>query len=874
MPPPVSGHYAPLNIAFATKSVPMTGRTPWERDLGGSESALVFAARALAARGHHVDVFTRCGAPGVYDEVTYHDIDSLDQAASIRDWDAFISLRFPDLIAKDLRAGVRMLWCQDVVRQHPIHDTLAWADLLVFVSEWHRRTTVKARPSIGLDAEVVPNPVELSLVPSERAEDVPPLLLHLSRPERGLGPLLDLWPSIRARVPRARLAVARYRSFHEPAGSQVEAFCANMDQRVRATPGASHLGSLSKPQLYEQMSRAALMVYPADFDETSCIAAIEAQACGTPVLATRRGALPETLAPEACVLIDPQSARWKERFADAAAELLFDPERRLAMGAAGRQRAAQHSAEAIAARWEEVIVTRLQGRAARQAPAILRTLAQRGDAAAAQGTAASAPGPAVAPWPGWSQGMWKAITERLPAEGRVVVTGHSAAAAELAGRGSLQPELRPPLSEGGPAAALLDMGALLAADDRPAFLAWCASQVQPGGTVVHALPAAPGAVEGQQVHPTYHDISQWFGEQADIGWTKEANCEWGVPARCWLVSYAAGTAAMQPDSPERKRLLTRPIPSVSVCMIVKDAADTVLTTLHSVLCIADEILILDTGSTDATVQVIRQFEASSPVPVRLRQGPWPDDFSVARNASVEGAQGDWILWIDADERLIGGERLRRLLQSEHYEAYAIKQHNHVFDQGSTKVEIPFRVYRNGRGYRFYGAVHEHPERELNEPIEPWTTAQGVDILHYGYLTEPTRVHKLLKRNLALVNQDFIRYPGRKLSDVLYLRDCINLARFDMRANGAIRPDHLQCLRDAVDRFEQAYFPSRGRYYRLGREFYDQGLMLLGQGRQIVVQVGGEQAQRRVHWYRHPADAVFLAADAARQHVLSSMKEGP
>lgn len=333
---------------------------------------MVFAARALAARGHHVDVFSRCDAPGVYDEVTWHDIAALDEHARVRDWDVFVSLRFPDLLERDIRAGLRVLWCQDIVGHLPLGPILAWADLLVFVSDWHREHDLTNWPLLRSASAVVPNSIDLSLAPAPSPE-APPLLVHISRPERGLRPLLAAWPSIRARVPGARLAVARYRSFHEPAGSEIEAFCLRMDEAVRGTPGAEPVGHLSKPDLYALLSRAALMVYPAEFDETSCIAAIEAQACGLPVVATRRGALPETLAASACALVDP-GERMVERFADCVVELLYDPGARAAMSEAGRRRAADFDAAVIAERWERLFVERLTARAARAQPAILRTL--------------------------------------------------------------------------------------------------------------------------------------------------------------------------------------------------------------------------------------------------------------------------------------------------------------------------------------------------------------------------------------------------------------------------------------------------------------------------------------------------------------------
>jgi len=332
----------------------MSGRTPFERDLGGSESALVFAARALAARGHEIDVFTLCDQPGEVDGVVWYPLDQLDHHARMRDWDVFVSLRFPDLLMRDIRAARRVLWCQDVVAPMPVEAWLAACDRLVFVSEWHRRETIARHPAIEPHTAVVRNPAALELVPRQRDEEEPPLLVHLSRPERGLEALLAAWPSIRTRVPGVRLGVARYRSFHEPRGSWIEAFCQKMDHRVEQTEGAFHLGHLSKPELYDLLSRASLMVYPAEFDETSCIAAIEAQANGCPIVTVARGALPETCSPHAARLVPPGPG-LRARFADAVVELLFDPVRRQAMSRAGRQRALDHAPERIAESGEHAL---------------------------------------------------------------------------------------------------------------------------------------------------------------------------------------------------------------------------------------------------------------------------------------------------------------------------------------------------------------------------------------------------------------------------------------------------------------------------------------------------------------------------------------
>lgn len=528
----------------------------------------------------------------------------------------------------------------------------------------------------------------------------------------------------------------------------------------------------------------------------------------------------------------------RDRFADRVVELLLDPARRARMGAAGRERARQHAVEVIAERWEAAMLQGL-GASTRVAPRW------------------------AAPWPGVREPLWRAIAARLPGGGRVRICGAAQrlppiaeVAQQLAQRADIQ------VVEGENADAILDWGGLCEAEEPTGWLSRVAEQAGPDRPILSVVPWS----EALSPHRSFSSssIAELFDGADEHGLTVEAEDPWSEPARCWLIRWRARRTSHHAPKP----CFSRPRPQVSVCMIVRDCADTVRTALSSVTAIADEIHVLDTGSLDRTIDVVRAFASEIPQPLSITEAKWPGDFAVARNLSIENARGDWILWIDADERMIGAERLRRLTQTEHFEAYAIRQHNHIFDRGHTQIEIPFRLFRNGRGYRFFGAVHEHPERALNEHIEPWTVADGVEIFHAGYLTEAGRVRKLLGRNLRLLNEDFARYPGRMLTDILYLRDCVNLCWFDQRDHGRLRPDHADALRLAIERFEQVYLERRDRYYHLGRKYYDQGLSLLGEGVDVQIRVGinGVPITHRV---RQPADALWLAGGAVHDHLAQS-----
>src|SRR5207244_5735388 len=87
------------------------------------------------------------------------------------------------------------------------------------------------------------------------------------------------------------------------------------------------------------------------------------------------------------------------------------------------------------------------------------------------------------------------------------------------------------------------------------------------------------------------------------------------------------------------------VPLLSLCMIVKDGGDPLRRCLESARGVADEIVVVDTGSRDDSVAVARAAGA------RVLTHAWDDDFAAARNVSLAEAKGEWVLVLDADEEL-------------------------------------------------------------------------------------------------------------------------------------------------------------------------------------------------------------------------------
>ena len=174
---------------------------------------------------------------------------------------------------------------------------------------------------------------------------------------------------------------------------------------------------------------------------------------------------------------------------------------------------------------------------------------------------------------------------------------------------------------------------------------------------------------------------------------------WGEIAEQW-------ESVLEGEVLDRHRPLlakARKTTTIACCMIVKNEAANLARCLASVRPFVDKLHILDTGSTDQTMEVARQFRPDSLVNVPFT------DFADMRNESKFPASSDWILWIDADEVLIGGENLRKYTRTRFHEGYAIQQVQvHMQDKtGKTVADTPIRLFRNRLDYKFVGIIHEH-----------------------------------------------------------------------------------------------------------------------------------------------------------------------
>ncbi len=187
---------------------------------------------------------------------------------------------------------------------------------------------------------------------------------------------------------------------------------------------------------------------------------------------------------------------------------------------------------------------------------------------------------------------------------------------------------------------------------------------------------------------------------------------------------------------------------LSLCMIVRDEQEMLPRCLAAVAEAVDEIVVVDTGSSDATVEIARSFGA------RVLSHEWTGSFAQARNVSFDAAEGDWLIYLDADEVLVSEDAalLRSLTGRTWREAFYLSETNYTgdLDDGTAVTHNALRVFRNRPEYRFEGRLHEQIAGRLPGYLPERLEATGVRIEHYGYLGVVRNAREKSRRNIELL----------------------------------------------------------------------------------------------------------------------------
>lgn len=544
-----------------------------EEGIGGSESAVIHMSRALTLLGRKVLIFNETDRPGVYNGIEYRPQIEFFLMNRVNRVPIFISSRMLLPFQVGVRAEHRVLWAHDDCRAQFLHDeNISGLDIdeIFVLSRWHKETWSE-HFGIPLDRFFLTrngfNPEDFDrLRGSEKRNNK---IIYASRPGRGLEVLLDLFPAIRQAVPSAELHIFTYTTANT---LEEDPELAPHLPKMRH-PGIYLRGSLPKPAFYRELLSARVMAYPSIWRETSCIAAIEAQAAGLPVVTSALAALPETVQGGITLPGDPSSADYRRRFVSEVCALLTDDVR------------------------------------------------------------------------------WNTLSRK-----------------------------------------------------------------------------------GSEFVRTHYP--------------------WSRVAAEWIDHWNSGSL---PSTGEEEQHEERPAPRLSLCMIVKNEEAMLPGCMESVQDLVDEMIVVDTGSTDRTTRIAEGFGA------RVIPYTWNEDFSKARNFSIDQARGEWILVLDADERISpkDHEILRRRIENPSFQAYDLLQRNYTDDstvfgwvqhessRGEGKdyrgyFDVPItRLFRKDPKVRFRNRVHERLEEVLD--------AAGIEhprlevaIHHYGKV----RSVKFLKDKLA------------------------------------------------------------------------------------------------------------------------------
>jgi len=967
-------------ITMQCGGLPFNGNTIKERSLGGSESAAYYMARSLADMGHKVTLFTNHQEGGEFDGVRYVWAGQPSEESPLGEQfefyaqhtpcDVLIIQRAPGAFIKQYHAKQKLLWLHDLALDSykpQVAAALHNITGILCVSEFHKQQVCDVYGLNPDGVHAITNGVDLALYEGIENQwiDAPDTgllrgdkkyLIYSHRPERGLEHL------VRPEGIMHRLWEAGQRDYHllvcgyDNTTPQMEGLYNTLWNACDVLPNVTNLGALTKKELADLQQQCYAHIYPSEFEETSCITAMECMAAGLPIVGSDVGAFPETVKGAGAKVIPLKDGKADE---DAFVQYFGDclAEHREDMASAQLQAAGNYTWAKAADRLMAVVVQNFN---AQSNTAKLRHLIEMSDIYAAAELVPKCPDAADDPivhraiaelgvcyrfafdddFAEHYRGYYEYEKARGVDYGPEILDGNSRFE-YVSGLVSMLPEGSSVLDYGcahghytinlAKRFPQLDfVGVDITLSNVEKAKAWAESEkldnvrffhgtqdealthgpydfviaaeviehvadyaqyvdalhmmLHDKGTMCITTPYGPWEAQGYKEHHPWRAHLHHF-ERADL------HEVWGhmdgfnvvcLPSGPVVGSYATtftrtpGAKSGKVDY-ERKLAELMPRQTLSLCMIVRNAEDTLLRTLRSVEDSVDEIRIfIDPDSDDRTEEVIKNFERDTKLwPVitvkTLSASPLEQGFDAARNESIEGAAGDWVLWMDADEIMNYPEHMGVWLQENPLLGYAVAQHHFSAEPlGVMKTDYPCRLFRNGRGVRFFGVVHEHPETELNAGVGHLKIAQGFEILHNGYQNERVR-RKRFDRNIDLMKADREKYPDRHLGKFLWIRDIAQMLNRGLREEGLLVDDQVKkAAADALALWDDLIQGGQIRMLVDGLEWHNQLVTILGGKIEVsftldTAPMPGSTSVANVS----PLTGVFLTEDDAK-HFLNTI----
>ena len=188
---------------------------------------------------------------------------------------------------------------------------------------------------------------------------------------------------------------------------------------------------------------------------------------------------------------------------------------------------------------------------------------------------------------------------------------------------------------------------------------------------------------------------------------------------------------------------------ISACYIVKNEAKNLAKSIKSLKNQVNDIVVVDTGSTDNTIVVARKLGA------KVYSFPWQDDFSKARNFALSKAKGEWLVLLDADEYFTSktaGNIRQVIRQAQQADGLLIQMVNYDVDKAEIQDYFyQLRIVRNQQGLHYEGKIHEELKLSDGKSMKFFRIPpEMLEIYHTGYASSVSR--QKLERNLKLLQQ--------------------------------------------------------------------------------------------------------------------------
>lgn len=341
-----------------------------------------------------------------------------------------------------------------------------------------------------------------------------------------------------------------------------------------------------------------------------------------------------------------------------------------------------------------------------------------------------------------------------------------------------------------------------------------------------------------------HDLEEMFGnqDQYDLHASPEKiNIHTGDMVGFHAMTFLRSNKRIENINWQRKLRLQRPTQTLSVSVMAGGpfVEETAHWMMRSVISIANEVVVADCGMSDEAKRIFAQY------PVKMVEGknPLEHGFHAGRNSSLEHCTMDWVLWIDCDEKLVDFFNMTKYLRDSLYDGFSVRQHHFTVD-AVFNPDMPTRLFRRVISgpdqIKFYGFIHEHPERKINTGVGEIIVVADAHIAHVGYLSESGRKQRFWRNN-PLLQRDIEAFPDRMLQKHFIMRDNMLKCTFELQQNGGHITDEMRARAEETKKIFREHFLGKPAHLNSDSlQYYSQALELLGEGFEMTFNIAARR----------------------------------